>query len=256
MIKFFRKIRQKLLVESKFSKYFVYAIGEILLVMIGILLALQVNNWNDERKLKNSEKSSLIEINNSLEKDIDELNDGIEFCSKILTKIMILKNHINEKKPYKEQLDSLWIYPAYGYEVKPNRSAFAALENRGIELISNKSLRNKITKHYNVIEQTTINDSKVIQELQIDFLKYYFNLVYPRVDEEYIKGHSLAGASGLLNEVQLPVDYELLLQNPLIIAKLSHRINANILMITNIRELKRTKEVLVSEIKKEIKNLR
>ena len=50
MIKFFRNIRQSLLSESKFSKYLLYAIGEIALVMIGILLALRVSNWNESRK--------------------------------------------------------------------------------------------------------------------------------------------------------------------------------------------------------------
>ncbi len=55
MIRFFRKIRQQLLTENKFSKYLIYAIGEILLVMIGILLALQVNNWNELRKKEQSE---------------------------------------------------------------------------------------------------------------------------------------------------------------------------------------------------------
>ncbi|MEJ2113692.1 MAG: DUF6090 family protein, partial [Flavobacteriaceae bacterium] len=50
MIKLFNKIRQRLLSENKFSKYLLYAIGEIILVVIGILIALQVNNWNNERK--------------------------------------------------------------------------------------------------------------------------------------------------------------------------------------------------------------
>ena len=49
MIKFFRKIRQRLLTENKFSKYLLYAIGEIVLVVIGILIALQINNCNEER---------------------------------------------------------------------------------------------------------------------------------------------------------------------------------------------------------------
>ncbi len=50
MIKFFRKIRQKLLSENKLSTYLLYAIGEIILVVIGILIALQINNWNEEKK--------------------------------------------------------------------------------------------------------------------------------------------------------------------------------------------------------------
>jgi hypothetical protein len=50
MIKFFRKIRQNLLLEGKTGKYLKYAIGEIVLVVIGILIALQINNWHDHRK--------------------------------------------------------------------------------------------------------------------------------------------------------------------------------------------------------------
>jgi hypothetical protein len=64
MIKFFRKIRQRLLTENKFSKYLIYAIGEIVLVVIGILIALQINNWNQkktERKVEQGYISSLIE---------------------------------------------------------------------------------------------------------------------------------------------------------------------------------------------------
>ena len=62
MIKFFRKIRQNLLSEGKTGKYFKYAIGEIVLVMIGILLALQVSNWNQDRKDRISERKLLDNI--------------------------------------------------------------------------------------------------------------------------------------------------------------------------------------------------
>lgn len=56
MFKFFRHIRQQLLTENKFSKYLIYAIGEITLVVIGILIALQVNNWNEIRIAQKKEK--------------------------------------------------------------------------------------------------------------------------------------------------------------------------------------------------------
>ncbi|WP_111708711.1 DUF6090 family protein [Lutibacter citreus] len=70
MIKFFRKIRYKNLTESKFGKYLLYAIGEIILVVIGILIALSINNWNkngNNQKLVSIYKSELL---NDLELDV------------------------------------------------------------------------------------------------------------------------------------------------------------------------------------------
>ena len=55
MIKFFRHLRQNRIMENKTSKYFKYAIGEIVLVVIGILIALQINNWNTNRINSNRE---------------------------------------------------------------------------------------------------------------------------------------------------------------------------------------------------------
>lgn len=80
MIKFFRNIRRRLLSENlpsgqagKFSKYLIYAIGEISLVMIGILLALQVNNWNESRKENNQYKKYLNGLILDVNADIEEL---------------------------------------------------------------------------------------------------------------------------------------------------------------------------------------
>ena len=70
MIKFFRKIRQSLLAEGKAGKYLKYAIGEIILVMIGILLALQVNNWNENRKQEKTQYESLYKLKLDLEHDL------------------------------------------------------------------------------------------------------------------------------------------------------------------------------------------
>ena len=82
MIKFFRKIRQNLLSENKFSKYLIYAIGEIILVVIGILIALAFNNFNEQNKRENQ----IIEIINQLENDIlynfDGASSTLDFYSK------------------------------------------------------------------------------------------------------------------------------------------------------------------------------
>ena len=67
MIKFFRHIRRRLLSESKFNNYLLYGLGEIILVVIGILIALQINNWNERKKEKTKEAELLTQV---LEKNV------------------------------------------------------------------------------------------------------------------------------------------------------------------------------------------
>ncbi len=75
MIKFFRHIRQQLLTENKLSKYLFYAIGEIILVVIGILIALSLNNWNEERKLNKLENSTLYALIGEFESNKNSLQE-------------------------------------------------------------------------------------------------------------------------------------------------------------------------------------
>ncbi|MBT8395053.1 MAG: hypothetical protein KJN66_09415 [Bacteroidia bacterium] len=91
MIKFFRKIRQNLLSQGKTGKYFKYAIGEILLVVIGILIALQVNNWNEKRKIEKQFKVTLDQLYTSINVDLNiiyyyqnTMKDQISMINEIL----------------------------------------------------------------------------------------------------------------------------------------------------------------------------
>ncbi len=79
MIKIFRKIRYNLFEKNKTGEYLKYAVGEIVLVMIGILLALQINNWNNDRIERKLESNILNEILVNLEKDVINLNSKIGF---------------------------------------------------------------------------------------------------------------------------------------------------------------------------------
>jgi hypothetical protein len=78
MIKFFRKIRQNMLMENKTGTYFKYAFGEIILVVLGILIALQVSNWNQLRIEQNSMNAYYAKLANTLEDDIKELRESID----------------------------------------------------------------------------------------------------------------------------------------------------------------------------------
>ena len=86
MLRFFRQIRQRLLTQNKFSKYLLYAVGEILLVVIGILIALQINNWNEERKELRSEKQILLTLSQDFNANIVALELSIERIPAVIEK--------------------------------------------------------------------------------------------------------------------------------------------------------------------------
>ncbi|MBT8323908.1 MAG: hypothetical protein HKN99_01050 [Winogradskyella sp.] len=82
MIKFFRKIRQSMINQNRTKKYLLYAIGEIILVVIGILIALQVNNWNEERKKKTQIDQLLLDIEKDLISNYKTTNYTLDFYRK------------------------------------------------------------------------------------------------------------------------------------------------------------------------------
>ena len=105
MIKIFRKIRQKLLTENKFSKYLLYAIGEIVLVVIGILIALSINNWNENRKEIESQKKLYSNLKIDFQNRLDELedfyiakNDAIENITRLSVIISNQESEFNESE--------------------------------------------------------------------------------------------------------------------------------------------------------------
>ena len=73
MIKFFRKIRQKMLIENKFSKYLIYAIGEIILVVIGILIALELNNLHEQKSIHEKQENHLRLVKVEMLSNLNEL---------------------------------------------------------------------------------------------------------------------------------------------------------------------------------------
>jgi len=78
MIKFFRNLRQTLIMENKTSRYLKYAIGEIVLVVVGILIALQINNWNENRKEQQTLNNIYALVAEDLKSDIDEITNIIK----------------------------------------------------------------------------------------------------------------------------------------------------------------------------------
>lgn len=99
MIHFFRRIRHKLLTENRLTRYLIYAIGEIALVMIGILLALQVNNWNEQRKQNKLEHTYLIALKEEFKENLVETERVIALNARIMKKAQEMAKHTGPDKP-------------------------------------------------------------------------------------------------------------------------------------------------------------
>jgi hypothetical protein len=150
MIKFFRKIRQKLLTENKFSKYLLYAIGEIILVVIGILIALQVNNWNNENAERDREINILTEMIRNLNMNVNQFSVEIVRQDSIIRNIDVIMNQIKNNIPYHDSLGYKYASVAWTEEFNYANSAFETLKSTGLDLVSSDSLRENIVNTFNV----------------------------------------------------------------------------------------------------------
>lgn len=152
MIKIFRNIRKNLLKESKNTNYLKYAIGEIILVVIGILIALQINNWNENRKDRTFEVKMLKEIGQALENDYNHFERLIERMKKLDSATNVIAKHIYEQSTFVDSLNDRGRSTMYllriGVQYQYNRGPYEAIKSSGIDRISNDSLRNALIKLY------------------------------------------------------------------------------------------------------------
>jgi hypothetical protein len=148
MIKFFRKIRQNLLMENKTGKYFKYAIGEVILVVIGILIALQINNWNNNRIEYKLESNILSEILVNLEKDVVNLNSKITFNKNQVKFNKEVLEHLEQKTPLTDSLRLAYFKLLGRGNFEPITVAYENLKSKGVDIIHNDSLRIAISELY------------------------------------------------------------------------------------------------------------
>ena len=164
MIKFFRHIRQKLISEGKTRKYFQYAIGEILLVMIGILLAIQVNNWNETYKNRKTEEKLLVELRENLLNNITKLKDDIRKENQCIESINLVVDHLNKRKPYHDSLDFHFKRGFFSPDIVLSTSGYEAIKSKGFEIINNDELRKSIINLYDVNYDNLLSETIRIED--------------------------------------------------------------------------------------------
>ncbi len=152
MINFLRKIRQRLLIEKKFSKYLLYAIGEIILVVIGILIALQINNWNEWRNDRIRERGVLMDLKGNIERNIVLAKNGIAEIEKINRSSEITIQFIEQQLPYADSLHYHFgqMGRSGSFLVELNTDGYESFKNIGFEILRSQRLKNEILTLFEV----------------------------------------------------------------------------------------------------------
>lgn len=174
MLKFFRKIRHKLLTENKISKYILYSIGEILLIFIGVVIAISATQWKSDQKESTYEKEALNEIYKGLQIDYAHMEVLINTTEKGIKRITLLDSLLNEEIPvYKSSLDTLF-GAVYGFRFfSMEKANYEDLKMNSLNLVKNSALRRQLIMVFES-EYSTNEKNYEIEIWVNDILRTYY----------------------------------------------------------------------------------
>ena len=174
MIKFFRRIRAKLIAENKLGKYLLYALGEIVLVVIGILIALGINTWNEEKKNKATEAQYYCLILEDLDKDYSKIQELMLVIDKNIEVSRELLLELNEGSKDKKYLLNKFLIAFRGEAFVSRNATYKDLISSGkIGLLQDLSIKNSLIEFYSELE----NKMAHIQQNSDESAKVSFEMV-------------------------------------------------------------------------------
>jgi hypothetical protein len=245
MIKFFRKIRQALLIENKFSKYLFYALGEISLVVIGILIALQLNNWNQDR-IYNNERTYLIsELLSEFENNLDHI------------KLMTYQNEVLIAK-----IDTLIeALPYLSFPGDEQKLSELLLESRVVNIVTynpSDGMMNSMSNTSNFqhindksLRRNLLNWSGYVNDMRENevFAHEHCQVIMP----EYLSRFSVFGDLEMIRDVKMKGD---LVPNPLELRnKLMHNRTLKNTFAREAKSLTIKMEEIIQQLKKEMTSI-
>ena len=172
MIKFFRSIRQNLLSEGNLGKYLKYALGEIILVVIGILIALSINNWNQRTTNENQARKHLETIRLNLKDDIAQAEKLVADTQTTIEYANTFLSQFKTLIPVDTNIQMYMIYLMFERNLEVNESGFNALVNSNGMSFIDEGLQVKILEYYQHIEQLKRRENNANSEIKTQFEPY------------------------------------------------------------------------------------
>jgi len=184
-MKIFRNIRKQLASENKAMAYLRYAIGEVFLVVIGILIALQVNNWNEHQKQKKQETIYLQDLSIDLKKQIQSLDHYIDFEDIIIQDCKDITAHYEQNSGFKKmdsifpKINDLSIRMTF---TNANTTLLEMINSGDINIIDNESLKKELMEFNRFIEgfatNTVNNNTNLVDQIVVRNVIKYSNFAF------------------------------------------------------------------------------
>ncbi len=221
-----------MLIENKFSKYLIYAIGEIVLVVVGILMALAINEWKNEQRIDSEEKTTLYKLIKDLESDNERYLSNVEFYTKLDDFLQRTKDIIYKESLSDDEIKEAMYFPgAIHKDLNPRKTTYNEMLNSGrIYNLSNDILVDKIIEYYQFLDESTYESKEQRKEFRAlfygpDFTDFWFwkaeenPFPYAKVffadndSPAYRKLKQSAGWSLIINDDLLKNNNELIIMN-------------------------------------------
>ena len=256
-MKIFRNVRKQLASENKVASYLRYAIGEIFLVVIGILIALQVNNWNEQRKLKNEEIQFLKGFKSTLNQDLENENWMKKQYELTRESINILISSIEQDLPYNDSLSYHFGRITQTWRIATNNEVFETLKSYNLNLISNEKLRYEIVGYYsysdNYLKYDVNRYFSIIEDASKNIFDTRFNALW---NGNYTERFEKSGNVIDLNPRMIPNNYSELKHDRKFLYFLRSLKNQYYWMIeTNLKKIDKKAKALIQNIDNELNRI-
>ena len=263
MLRFFRRLRQSLLAQNppggerqqgkthrpsfRAGRYLLYALGEIVLIVVGILLALYLDNINADKQAREVEAELLSELKSNLVSNIKILGRTLNTEAEYLAYNEMILEYLDNQKPYHKELDRAFGVYFWTVSTNPVTGGYEFLKSKGIDLITNDSLRNKISfvfeNEFSILKNENEVWSNNLQQ----------NISYPYHVKHFRRYYSTNTDSTEI-ELAKPFDYNSLLEDEEFKSINTEIISNRKWNINSLQNLIREIEGLLVQIDGELKN--
>ena len=223
MISFFRKVRQQLLTGNRVSKYLLYALGEIFLVVIGILIALQVNNWNEERKSNRLKETYLSALSVDVQSDIANLKAWKQGNDQAEEEGLYLLEFLEERMVDmdSQRLVRSFLLCQYKPAITISSSTYRDLNNSGnIQVFEDLDFKKILDEYYKTDTWSSKIDDRITQTIWYDFRDRITQYIDPTIYKAIYTATANEAQVEELDLLQYEIDWNSISKSPEILREL------------------------------------